>query len=64
LFKYRLEKLIPEDRSHGSEKIDGTWSGIVGIVASRRADIGLNVMTITKGRLDAVDFVYPIGTSR
>jgi ABC-type amino acid transport substrate-binding protein len=64
ILKYRLEKLFLEDGSHGSQKADGTWSGIVGMVASGRADVGLNVMTITKSRLDAVHYVQPIATSR
>jgi hypothetical protein len=62
--KYRLEKLIPEDRTHGSQEADGTWSGIVGMVASGRADIGLNLMSITKSRLAVVHYVQPISSSR
>ncbi|XP_033609385.1 probable glutamate receptor isoform X2 [Cryptotermes secundus] len=61
---FTLEKLFLENGSHGSRNSDGTWSGIVGMVASGRADVGLNVMTITKSRLDVVHYVQPIATSR
>jgi hypothetical protein len=64
ILKRRLEKLVAEDGTHGSQNPDGTWSGVIGLVASGRADVGLNVMTIAKNRLDAVNYVLPIATSR
>jgi hypothetical protein len=42
MFQHRLENLIPEDKSYGSKNPNGTWSGIVGMVASGHADLGLN----------------------
>jgi hypothetical protein len=52
--------VIPEDKKFGSQKTDGTWSGIVGMVVSRRTDLGLNMLAITNGRLDVVEFLNTI----
>jgi hypothetical protein len=59
-----LEKFIPEDESSGSKNVDGTWSGIVGTVASGHADLGLNMLEFSTERMDVIDFLNPIDTSR
>jgi hypothetical protein len=57
MYNYRLEHVITEDKKFGLKKSDGTWSGIIGMVVSRRADLGLNILVISNGRLDVVDFL-------
>jgi len=61
---YRCENLIPEDKSVGSKNVDGTWSGIVGTVASGHADLGLNMFAFSTERMDVIDFLNPTDKSR
>jgi hypothetical protein len=39
-----MENLVPEDKRYGSKNPNGTWSGIIGTVASKHADLGLNML--------------------
>jgi hypothetical protein len=59
-----LENLIPEAKSYGSKNVDGTWSGIIGKVVSKRAVLGLNMFAFSTERMDVIDFLNPIFTSR
>jgi hypothetical protein len=59
-----LEKLIPEDKIYGSKNLDGTWSGIVGMVASGHADLGINMFAFSTERLGVIDFLKEIYTTR
>jgi hypothetical protein len=59
-----LEILIPEDKSYGSKNLDGTWSGILGTVASGHADLGLNIFSLLTDRMDVIDFLNPVLTSK
>jgi hypothetical protein len=56
--------LIPKDESYGSKNVDGTWSGVIGIVVSKRAILGLNIFAFSTERMDVIDFLNPIFTSR
>jgi len=60
VYNYRSENVIPEDKKFGSQNSDGTWIGIVGMVASRLADLGLNMLAISSSRLDVVDFLNTV----
>jgi len=57
---YRWEKMIPEDKDYGSKNPGGTWSGTVGIVATRHAHLGLNMFAFSTERMEVVDFLNPI----
>jgi hypothetical protein len=59
-----LEIVIPEDKSYGSKNLNGTWSGVVGIIASGHAYMGLNVIMFSSEIMDVTDFLNPISTSR
>lgn len=41
-----------------------TWTGVIGEVTSRRADFGVAEFSMTKQRMDAVDFTLPLILSR
>jgi ABC-type amino acid transport substrate-binding protein len=53
-YKFRL----PDDKSFGSQGPLG-WSGVIGDVVSKRADIGGAALTVTPEREEAVDFTRP-----
>jgi hypothetical protein len=59
-----LEKLIPEDKSYGSKNPDGTTSGIVGMVASGQADLGLNLFSYLTERMDVIDYLNTAFSAR
>jgi len=59
-----LEKLIPEDKSYGSKNPDGTWSGIVGMVASGHAYLGLNLFSFLTVGMDVIDSLNTALSSR
>jgi hypothetical protein len=59
-----LEIVIPEDKSYGSKNLDGTWSGVVGIVASGDTYLGLNTFAFSTERMKVIDFLNPIDTIR
>ncbi|KAK4313239.1 hypothetical protein Pmani_015416 [Petrolisthes manimaculis] len=56
-FTYRVE--VPADKQWGVAREDGTVTGMVGEVASRRAHLAINELTITASRETVVDFSYP-----
>jgi len=51
---------IPQEKSYGTEDKNGSWSGMVGEVFEKRADIGLNLFMFSRKRARAVDFFPPI----
>jgi hypothetical protein len=59
-----MENLIPEDKRYGSKNPNGTWSGIIGTVASKHADLGLNMFEYSTERMDVINYLNPIFTSR
>jgi hypothetical protein len=59
-----LENLIQAEKSYGSKNVDGTWSGVVGKVASGHADLGLNMFALSTERMDVIHFLNHIETYR
>lgn len=55
-FNYRL--LVPEDKEFG-RFINGSWTGLIGMVHRGEADLACNHLTITEQRMEAVDFSTP-----
>jgi hypothetical protein len=51
---------IPHEKTYGTEDNSGSWSGMVGEVFKKRADIGLNLFMLSRKRAAAVDFFPPI----
>ncbi|KAJ9583771.1 hypothetical protein L9F63_021895 [Diploptera punctata] len=51
---------IPKDRTFGSLRKNGTWTGLMGTVVDHEADIALTLLAMTETRLKAVDFFSPL----
>jgi hypothetical protein len=56
----RTRYYIPDEISYGTEDENRSWSGMVGEVFKKRADVGLNLFMLTTKRAAAVDFFPPI----
>jgi hypothetical protein len=54
-----MENLIPEDKRYGSKNPNVTWSGIIGTVASKHADLRLNMLEYSTEPMDVIDFLTP-----
>ncbi|MPC14312.1 Glutamate receptor U1 [Portunus trituberculatus] len=50
----------PPDGSWGVKRLDGTFTGMVGQVYKKEADVGLGPFALNAPRLEAVDFLWPI----
>ena len=50
--------------SYGSKSGNGTWNGMVGLVISGVADIGIGEFAATRERADVVAFVDTVEFSR
>jgi ABC-type amino acid transport substrate-binding protein len=55
---------IPHEKSYGTQDKSGSWSGMVGEVSEKRADIGINLFFFNRKRAAAVDFFPPISNTR
>jgi ABC-type amino acid transport substrate-binding protein len=51
---------IPQEHIYGTKYENGSWSGMVGEVSGKRADIGLNLFLFSTNRTAVVDFFPPI----
>lgn len=49
---------LVEDGFYGS-KINGSWNGLIGDLHRKKAELAVGQLTITKARMDVVDFVSP-----
>ncbi|XP_047477878.1 glutamate receptor ionotropic, delta-1-like [Penaeus chinensis] len=56
-FSYRL--VYSYDGNWGSRMANGTWNGMVGMVARKEADMGVAPFTVTLAREEAIDFTFP-----
>ncbi|XP_063173530.1 probable glutamate receptor [Candoia aspera] len=56
-FKYKVG--IVKDGKYGSLSSNGSWSGMIGEVVRKEADLAVAPLTITSVREDAVDFTQP-----
>ncbi|XP_076677003.1 glutamate receptor ionotropic, delta-2 isoform X2 [Andrena cerasifolii] len=58
-------EVIGAQAAYGNwNKDEQTWTGVIGEVVSNRVDFGVAEFTITKHRLDVVDFTLPLILSR
>ncbi|KAK7068944.1 hypothetical protein SK128_006016 [Halocaridina rubra] len=57
---FTYKQLRPLDGSWGSMAANGTWSGMVGQVVRKEADLGLGPFAITQKRFRAIDLTIPI----
>ncbi|KAL2712484.1 hypothetical protein V1478_018007 [Vespula squamosa] len=58
-------KIISEVETYGKwDPKENTWTGAIGEIYFRRADISFSAFTMTKARLNVVDFTIPLTFSR
>ena len=56
--------MFHEADSFGSKSGNGSWSGMVGLVSSGIADIGVSTVTVTKERSEVVAYTDTLGFRR
>ncbi|KAG7162429.1 Glutamate receptor ionotropic, kainate 4-like 5, partial [Homarus americanus] len=55
--------LRPPDGTWGTRLPNGSWSGMVGVVTRKEADIGLGPFIMSASRAEVVDFTWPFTVS-
>jgi len=60
----RLEYHSPEENSYGSDEGNMSWSGILGMVVKNEVEFGINVLEFASYRMEVVEFLPPIFTSK
>ena len=60
VMNFTISKTIHEPRFGSLNKETKRWSGVIGLLADGKADIGVSDFTISNHRLDVVDFTWPI----
>ena len=56
--------MFHEEESFGSKSPKGTWNGMVALVSSGVADIGVAPFSVTKERSEVVTYTDTIGFGR
>lgn len=59
VLRFKSEILEPADKEYGRLLPDGNWTGLVGMVQKKEADISFGNLAITEERTLAVDFSFP-----
>jgi len=52
--------MIPSDGAYGSRNENGTWSGIVGLIATEKVELGISLFSCTAERMGVVHYLPPI----
>jgi hypothetical protein len=60
----RSEYSEAADGTYGNQDETGKWGGVVGLVSREDADVGINIMAYSTERINSVDFLPPIWTSK
>ena len=60
MFNFTLDLSFPDDRQWGGLSANGTWTGMVGQLVSKKADISSSSLSISHQRHMAIDFTQPI----
>ncbi|GFT54682.1 lig_chan-Glu_bd domain-containing protein [Nephila pilipes] len=56
---FEIELFLSPNGQFGSRHSNGTWDGVIGLVQSGAADIGVQSLSISEERMTAVDFSIP-----
>jgi ABC-type amino acid transport substrate-binding protein len=56
--------VVHEAESYGSKSDNGSWNGMVALVSSGVADIGVAVLYVTKERSEVVTYTDTLGFDR
>lgn len=61
---FTITEIVKDSRFGSFGSSPKSWSGVVGQLVEQKADLGVGEFTITKNRLDVVDFTLPLVLSR
>ncbi|GFQ78538.1 glutamate receptor ionotropic, delta-1 [Trichonephila clavata] len=61
-FRYNL--VSPVEKEFRLLSLDGNWSGLIGMVQRKEADIALGLLSVTEERTKAVDFTTPYSVDK
>ena len=56
--------MFHEEDSYGSKSDNGTWNGMIALVSSGVADIGVGTFLVTKERSEVVTYTDTLGFGR
>jgi hypothetical protein len=56
--------VIKEEDTYGADSGNGSWNGMVALVISGNADIGVTAFLVTKEKFEVVAFTSTLGTVR
>ncbi|XP_050786422.1 glutamate receptor ionotropic, kainate 5 isoform X2 [Gopherus flavomarginatus] len=62
ILKFRFELRLVEDGLYGAPEANGSWTGMVGELINRKADLAVAAFTITAEREKVIDFSKPFMT--
>ena len=57
---FTISHQFPEDGQFGGQNKDGSWTGMIGMLVKREADVSASALSINVPRSQAVDFVQPV----
>lgn len=60
LVPHRADCVVPPDGAYGFRDANGTWNGVVGMVATDEVEFGLSLFSFVKERMDVIDYLPPI----
>ncbi|KDR11386.1 hypothetical protein L798_14018 [Zootermopsis nevadensis] len=61
---FTSEYLEPADGTYGNQDENGTWGGVVGMIAREDADVGINILAFSTERINSIAFLPPIWNSK
>jgi glutamate receptor, ionotropic, invertebrate len=56
VFSFTYTVQIPSDNTYGSQGVDGSWNGMIGMILADQVDMGAGPFTVTEARQEVVDF--------
>ncbi len=60
LLNFSFSLSVPADRQYGTMQSDGTWNGMIGMLADGEADLSASDFTLSRERAAVVDFLTPL----
>ncbi|XP_011299956.1 glutamate receptor ionotropic, kainate 5 [Fopius arisanus] len=58
---FSIGSVIIANSSGTRNSVTSEWSGMIGQIARKKADLGIAAFSMTKERMDVVDFTFPVG---
>jgi hypothetical protein len=61
---HRSTYYVAGDKAYGSQRNDGTWTGVMNLTVSKQVEVGIGRFIFTAERMSAVHFLPPILITR